>query len=328
MPMDVGFHLSSEEHAAAELVAVAQRVEELGFGSCSISDHFHPSADRQGHSPFVWSTLGALSQATDSLRLTTLVTCPLFRMHPVTVAHAAATTATMMPGRFALGLGAGERLNEHVTGLRWPRGAIRLRMLEEAVAIIRRLWSGELVSYDGDFFQVEEARLYDIPAEPPPILVAAGGPRAVDLAARIGDGMVLTSPDGDAVERFRQGGGQAKPVVGMGHVCVADSVEEAAKVVNEWWPHAALSSAVNAELPLPRYFEAAARSVPDGAVLDEIVLGPDPKHHLQRWRQYAHAGFDQAWVHQIGPDQERAARFYALEVLPDPEPNAPGLTIS
>ncbi|MFN8040155.1 MAG: TIGR03557 family F420-dependent LLM class oxidoreductase [Acidimicrobiales bacterium] len=314
--LQVGLHLSSEEHDARTLVETAAMAEALGFGSCSISDHYHPWADSQGHSPAVWPVVGGIATATDDLEVGTLVTCPILRFHPALVAQAAATAATMAPGRFFLGVGSGERLNEHVLGQHWPTAGVRLRMLEEAVEVIRRLWTGDLVSHHGEFFTVENARLYDVPDEPPPIYVAAAGPVALDLAGRIGDGLVALSPDAEMVETFREKAGADAPVVGMEHVCVAPSVDEALEVVDRWWPHAGVPSALNAELPLPAHFEAAAEPVTADQVRDQMVLGDDVGAHVDLVRRFAEAGFDRLWIHQIGPDQERAARFYVDDVAP------------
>jgi G6PDH family F420-dependent oxidoreductase len=312
--MDIGFHLSSEEHGPGELIEVGQLAERLGFDSCSISDHFHPWGERQGHSPFVWSVLGGLRATTD-LELGPLVTCPILRTHPAIIAHAASTMATMRPDKFFLGVGTGERLNEHVVGEHWPSVSRRLAMLEEAIVIMRELWSGELVSHHGEFFTVENARLFDVPDEPPPIYVAASGPRSLRVAADHGDGLVLLSPDRDLIAEFRERDAD-RPIVGMQHVCVADSKEDATRTVRHWWPTTGLPSALNAELPLPEHFVAAGESVPDDAASREGVLGAEVDEHVERLREYEDAGFDRVWIHQIGPDQERAARFYADEVVP------------
>jgi G6PDH family F420-dependent oxidoreductase len=184
----IGLFLSSEERTAPELVELAARGEAAGFPCAWISDHYHPWTDTQGQSPFVWTVLGGIAQATRELRVTTAVTCPTVRIHPAVIAQAAATTATLLPGRFALGVGSGEALNEHVLGDRWPRTEIRLEMLEEAVEVIRALWTGKVVNYRGRHYEVEHARIYSRPAEPPAIYVSGFGPKAIALAGRIADG--------------------------------------------------------------------------------------------------------------------------------------------
>src|SRR5436305_5308910 len=200
--MKIGYFLSSEETAPRELVRQATMAEQAGFDGLWISDHFHPWNDEQGHSGFVWSTIGAIAQATD-LRLTTAVTCPTIRTHPAVIAQAAATSAVLLEGRFTLGLGSGEALNEHILGDRWPQADERLEMLEEAVEVIRTLWQGGMQSHRGRHYQVEKARIYDLPNRPPPILISGFGPKSIRLAARIGDGFCTVTPSREDVELFR-----------------------------------------------------------------------------------------------------------------------------
>jgi G6PDH family F420-dependent oxidoreductase len=201
--MRIGCFLSCEEFGPRELVDLARRAEEAGFHALWISDHYHPWNDEQGHSPFVWSVIGALAEAT-SLPVTTGVTCPTVRIHPAVIAQAAATSAVMHQGRFQLGVGSGEALNEHILGDRWPEADVRLEMLEEAVEVMRMLWQGGQRSHHGKHYTVENARVYDLPDEPPKIIVSGFGPKAVDLAVRIGDGFATTSPDSS----YREKGGR------------------------------------------------------------------------------------------------------------------------
>src|SRR3954453_9304576 len=205
--MKIGCFLSSEECGPLELVARARRAEAAGFHALWISDHYHPWNDEQGHSPFVWSVIGALSEAT-SLPVTTGVTCPTVRIHPAVIAQAAASSGVMHEGRFQLGVGSGEALNEHILGDRWPEADVRLEMLEEAVEVIRLLWQGGDRSHHGRHYTVENARIYDLPDAPPPILISGFGPKAVDLAARIGDGFCTVAPDADSIKQYREGGGK------------------------------------------------------------------------------------------------------------------------
>jgi G6PDH family F420-dependent oxidoreductase len=312
----IGYKLCSEEHGPKDLVRYAQRAEESGFGFALISDHFHPWTDRQGQSPFVWSVIGAIAHTTTRLELATGVTCPTMRTHPAIIAQAAATAAAMMPGRFALGVGSGENLNEHILGERWPGNSMRLEMLEEAVQVIRLLWEGTLCSHRGVYYEVDRARIYTLPPEPPPILVAAGGPIAVDLAARIGDGLVTTKPDRDMVQRFASAGGRGKPRYAEATVCWAEDEQRARRIALEYWPTAGIASDLHQELPLPSHFEAAGKSVTEDAIAKLIVCGPDPGRHVAQIREYADAGFDHVCVHQVGPEQEGFLRFYEREVLP------------
>jgi coenzyme F420-dependent glucose-6-phosphate dehydrogenase len=204
----IGYALSSEEHPPHNLIANARRAEEAGFEFALISDHYHPWIDRQGQSSFVWSVIGAVSQATEKLAIGTGVTCPTTRIHPAIIAQAAATAAVMLPGRFFLGVGTGENLNEHILGDRWPETAERREMLAEAVEVIRLLWKGGQQSHRGRHYRVENARVYTLPDEPPPIMVAASGSNAAELAGEIGDGLVSFSPEDELIETFKSAGGK------------------------------------------------------------------------------------------------------------------------
>jgi G6PDH family F420-dependent oxidoreductase len=312
----IGYTLSSEENDSSALVAQAARAEEAGFAFASISDHFHPWVDRQGQSPFVWGVLGAISQRTERLPLITGVTCPTTRIHPAIVAHAAATAATLLPGRFSLGLGSGENLNEHILGDRWPPIPQRQERLEEAIEVIRLLWQGGLRSHRGRHFTVENARLYTLPEQPPPILVAVAGKRSTELAARAGDGLVGTAPVAETVERFRAGGGEGKPTYGQVHVCWAESDAEARSTALEWWPNAALKGSHFLELPLPSHFEEAAAMVDEDDIAESVICGPDPQRHVDAIAEYVDAGYDHVYVHQVGPDQAGFFDFYEREILP------------
>ena len=225
----IGFTLSSEEVRPDELVRLAQTAEDAGFDFATISEHFHPWTTAQGNSPFVWSVLGGVASSTTRLRVGTAVTCPLIRIHPAIVAQAAATVAAMMPGRFFLGLGTGENLNEHVTGERWPSASERRELLREAVEVIRELWSGGLVEHRGPRFEVVDAQLFTLPDRPPPIYLAAGGTKAAELAAEVGDGLIGTAPDPEPIRAFEECGGGGKPKIGQLTVCWAESEEEARK---------------------------------------------------------------------------------------------------
>jgi coenzyme F420-dependent glucose-6-phosphate dehydrogenase len=236
----IGYALSSEEHSPNDLVGFAVLAEEAGFGYALISDHFHPWVDAQGESPFVWGVVGGIARATERLRLGTGVTCPTMRIHPAIVAHAAATSAAMMPGRFFLGVGTGENLNEHILGSHWPAPDERLEMLEEAVEVIRLLWEGGYQTNRGKHYTVENARLYTLPDEPPEIYVAASQPLAAELAGRIGDALVTVAPDKEIAERFDSFGGAGKPKLGQAHVCWAKTEVEARRTAHEIWPNGGL----------------------------------------------------------------------------------------
>jgi coenzyme F420-dependent glucose-6-phosphate dehydrogenase len=312
----IGYTLSSEENGARELVAQAARAEEVGFAFAGISDHFHPWIDRQGESPFVWGVLGAISEATERMPLLTGVTCPTTRIHPAIIAQAAATAASLLPGRFSLGVGTGENLNEHILGDRWPAVAERQERLAEAIEVIHLLWEGGLKSHRGKHYTVENTRIYSLPDDLPPILVAVAGPQSTDLAAELGDGLIGTAPVAETIERFRSKAGDDKPTYGQLHVCWAQREEDARRTALEWWPNGAVSGSHFLELPLPAHFEEAAELVDEGDIAASVVCGPDPERHIEAIKEYVAAGYDHVYVHQVGPDQEGFFDFYAREVLP------------
>lgn len=314
---EFGYALSSEEHEPNDLVRHAQLAERSGFTFALISDHYHPWVGDQGHSPFVWSVIGALAHATDAMRLGTGVTCPIIRIHPAIIAQAAATSAAMMPGRFFLGVGTGENLNEHVVGEGWPVYDVRIEMLEEAVDIIRTLWKGETVTYWGDYFVVEDARLFTLPDEAPPIMVAASGPNSLEAAGRFGDGLISLTPEEKAIERFREGGGEGKPTYGQMTVCWAKSEEEGRETVHKIWPNAGLTGELTQELRTVTHFEQAVKMLSQKEATENIICGPDSQAHIDGLRKFIDAGYDHIYIHQIGPQQEEFIRFYEQEVLPE-----------
>lgn len=311
-----GYALSSEEHPAPALVRFARQAEESGFSFALISDHYHPWLDKQGQAPFAWTVIGAIAQATSRLRLGTGVTCPIIRYHPAIVAQAAATAATLMPGRFFLGVGAGERLNEHILGTHWPEVNVRHDMLIEAVDLMRALWEGGMQSYYGNYFTVENAQLFSLPDQPPPIYVAAGGQNAAEIAGEIGDGLISTTRDQGLVRTFREAGGEDNPRYGQLTVCYAEREEQARKTALEYWGNAALGGMLTQELALPLDFEAASKPVTEELIAQSVVCGPDPAQHIEKITAFVQAGFDHVYIHQVGPDQEGFFRFYQREVLP------------
>jgi len=314
--VELGYALSSEEHRPLDLVAHARRAEEVGFTFALVSDHFHPWLDAQGQSPFVWSVLGGIALQTERLRIGTGVTCPMIRLHPAIVAQAAATSAAMLPGRFFLGVGTGENLNEHVLGDRWPPTFVRREMLREAVELMRELWRGELTSHRGAHYTVENARLYTLPEDPPQVMVAASGPEAADLAGEIGDGLVATAPENQLVSAFAAAGGEGKPRYAQLTVCWAEDEKEAVTTALEVWSNAGLQGTLTQELPLPSHFEQAAQMVGREEIAEAVVCGPDPDRHRAAIQKYVDAGFDHVYVHQVGSDQEGFFRSYEREILP------------
>jgi coenzyme F420-dependent glucose-6-phosphate dehydrogenase len=314
--IELGYSLSSEEFGPRELVDFAERAERAGFSFALISDHFHPWTDKQGQSPFVWAVIGGIARVTRQLRLGTGVTCPINRIHPAIIAQAAATAAAMMPGRFFLGVGTGENLNEHINGRHWSEPSIRLEMLREAIEIIRRLWKGAFASFYGRYFVVENARIYTLPEQPICLHVAASNPQAAELAAEVGDGLICTAPDADLVKKFQSVWGR-RPCYGQFAVCVDADEQTARSTALERWPNAAIPGDLKWELPLPEHFEQAAKLVDEDMVAERVVCGADPKKHLDKISAFVDAGFDHVYIHQIGPDQEAFFRFYETEILPE-----------
>jgi G6PDH family F420-dependent oxidoreductase len=310
-----GLTLSSEEHGPRDLVANAAKAEEAGFSFVSISDHFHPWVSAQGHSPFVWSVLGAIAASTEELEVAVGVTCPIVRLHPAIVAHAAATTSLLLGDRFTLGVGTGEALNEHILGHRWPRPEVRRKMLEEAIEVIRALWTGETVDHRGDFYEVENARLFDPPSPAPPIVVSGFGPEATELAARIGDGYWGHSPDAEMLQQYRRAGGTG-PRYAQINVCWAEDEEEARRTVHRQWPNGGLSGQLAQDLPTFTHFEQAAETVREEDVASSVSCGPDVASYVDSVRRYADAGYDHLYFHQIGPDQAGFVRFWRDHLLP------------
>ncbi|QLG28048.1 TIGR03557 family F420-dependent LLM class oxidoreductase [Halorarum halophilum] len=314
--VELGYTLSSEEHPPSDLVGHAARAEELGFDFLSISDHFHPWVSQQGEAGFVWSTLGGVAHATDDIPVGVGVNCPIMRYHPVNVAQAAATVAEMLPGQFVFGVGTGELLNEHVVGEHWPPHAKRLEMLEEAVEIIRTLWEGGQRSYDGEHFTVENAQLFTLPEEPPPILVSAYGPAAARSAAEIGDGFWTVGPQ-DVVDTWEEAGGEGPRYTQL-TVCYAEDESEAIETAHEWWPNSALPGELSSQLPTPVHFEQACQMVSEEDVAESsIITSPDPADHVESIEEAVDAGYDHVYVHQVGPDQDSFFEFYEEEVLPE-----------
>lgn len=315
-PLDLGYWLSSEEHDPRRLVSLAAQAEAAGFTHAMISDHLHPWVPAQGESSFVWGVLGAISQATSTLRLATGVTAPMLRMHPAIVAHAAATASLLLDERFELGVGTGEWLNEHVVGGEWPRPGARRDMLGEAIDVIRDLISGTEVNHHGQHVTVLHTRLYTAPVVPPPILVAASGRRTAELAGRSGDGLITFECNPRIVEQFEQAGGEGKPRIGQLRLCWAPTVEEATKVAAEAWPNATVPPALNADLERPQQFaDIAALSGPD-QVAASMPCGPDPEPVVHAIAQYAAAGYTRVYLHQVGPDQEGFFEFATDRLRP------------
>ncbi|MGW6424956.1 TIGR03557 family F420-dependent LLM class oxidoreductase [Nocardia sp. NPDC055053] len=311
--MQIGFKLAAEAFGPNELVRQAVRAEAAGFDFVEMSDHFHPWLDNQGHSPFVWTVLGTMAARTERIGLATGVTCPIIRYHPAIVAQAAATTALVSDGRFTLGIGSGERLNEHIVGREFPPILVRQRMLREALEIIRLLWQGGYRSYDGRYLSLSDARVFDLPDTLPEIAVAAGGPDAAAIAAELGDGLFATEPKADLVQAYRRAGGSGPRYAEVG-VAFAENERDAAAAAlstNRWsvggWK-------VLSELPNPANFAAATTTVREDDMLESFVCGSDPKRYVEAVREYTDAGFDRVVLMNAGPDMDAFLDFYAGEL--------------
>ncbi len=311
----IGYFLSCEQFGPKELIDQARRAEAAGFEKLWISDHFHPWNDEQGHSPFVWGVIGALSQAT-SLPVTTAVTCPTFRIHPAIIAQAAATAAVQLDGRFVLGVGSGEALNEHVLGDQWPSVGVRLEMLEEAIEVIRTLHEGEEISFHGTYYEVQDARIYTLPAESVPIYVSGFGPQATGLAGRIGDGYVTTMPDADLIRVFREAGGEGKPVQAGTKVCWDRDAERAVDIAHRTWGNQGLPGQLAQTLPRPRDFMDAQTLVTPEMIAESVACGDDVDKQVAQVREYIDAGVDEVYVSQMGHDMEGFFTAWEKDVLP------------
>jgi G6PDH family F420-dependent oxidoreductase len=312
----IGYFLSCEQYGPKELVAQARAAQDAGFERLWISDHFHPWNDEQGQSPFVWSVIGAVSEAVD-LPVTTAVTCPTVRIHPAVIAQAAATAAVQLDGRFVLGVGSGEALNEHVLGDVWPPIGERLAMLEEAVEVIRLLHGGGEVSHRGEFYEVAEARIYTLPEQPVPIYVSGFGPQATELAARIGDGFCTVGPQAELVQAFRENGGGDKPVQAGFKVCWDADRDAALARAHRLWANDALPGQLAQTLPRPRDFADAMGLVSPEQVAETIVCGDEVKQHIDEVQAFVDAGVDEVYVQQVGSDVDGFFRGWAEHVLPE-----------
>jgi len=311
----LGYKLMSEEHGPAELVRNAERAEQAGSDFAAISDHFSPWLDEQGHAPLAWSDLGALANATRSIGLMTAVTCPIMRYHPAIIAQGAATLGLLSGDRFTLGLGAGERLNEHVVGAGWPGRGERHERLGEAADIIQGLLAGDLTNYRGNHFDLDHARLFDRPEIKPDVVIAAGGPEAARLAGRKGDGLIVTEPRPDLIEAFVSAGGSG-PRYAEVALCYAEREEDAQKTAHHYFRWSVTGWPVQAELPDTEGFAAATEHVTPETVAEGVSCGPSPERHLQAIDRFLQAGYDRIILVQVGPDQDTFFDLFEHELAP------------
>jgi G6PDH family F420-dependent oxidoreductase len=310
-----GYSLMCELYDPNELLAQAARAEQAGFDFLTISDHFHPWLYSHRHSPYAWSVLGALAAQTENVELVSLVTCPTIRYHPAVVAQKAATVAVMSGGRFRLGVGAGENLNEHVVGRGWPPVSIRHEMLEEAIEIIRALWSGGYHSHQGKHYRVDDARIFTLPEEPPPIYVAVSGSASVALAARLGDGMVAIHPRPELTHGFDDAAGADKPKYGQLALSIDEDEARSRRRAHELFRFSAGGWKVQSELPNPVNFEAATANVREEDVASDISCGVDSDQHAEAIEQWANAGFDRIAIVPLG-DLDRFFELWEQDLRP------------
>jgi coenzyme F420-dependent glucose-6-phosphate dehydrogenase len=314
MVTSYGLTLSSEEHPPRRLVDIAALAESHGFDFVSISDHFHPWVDAQGHAPFVWSVLGAIAERTSRVGVGVGVTCPIMRIHPVILAQATATASQLLDGRLVWGVGTGEALNEHITGRRWPIAPERIDMLAEAIDVIRQLWSGEEVTFSGEHFTVENARLYDPPTDPIPVIVSAFAAQSAKVAGEIGDGL-WTGGDREVIDAWRAAGGSG-PVYSQISVCWAASEDEAVELAHRTWPNSGVPGQLNQDLPTPKHFEQASSIVTEDMIKESVACGPDVERIVSQIREAVDAGVDHVYLHQIGDDQEGFCKAWSDEIAP------------
>jgi G6PDH family F420-dependent oxidoreductase len=312
----IGYTLMCEQRGPKDLVNDIVLAEQAGFDFSVISDHFSPWLEVQGHSPYAWAVLGAAAVQTERIGLMTYVTCPTFRYHPAIVAQKAATVALLADGRFRLGLGSGENLNEHVIGGGWPSVDVRHEKLVEAVEIIRALWEGGYVNYRGEHFDVESAKLYDLPDEQVQLGIALSGRQSCELAGELADLAIAIEPNGELTSMFAAAGGRGKPVVGQAGCCYGPDAGAALTLAHEQFRWFGGGWKVNAELPGPSAFDAAGQFVREEDLIEQIPHGPDVEGYVDSARQFADAGFTELAYVQIGPDQAAFCEWFAQTLRP------------
>jgi len=311
----LGWWLSSEEHDPRDLVRHASLAEDAGFETALISDHLRPWVPSQANAAHVWTVLGAIAHVTDGMEVGIGVSAMVHRTSPIVLAHAAATACVMFEGRFFLGVGTGERLNEQAFGERWPTAGERRRRLAEGIGLIRRLCSGDTVNHRGEW-TVEQLRLATLPAAPPRIFVAASGRRSAALAGEIGDGLIGVTPDGNIVDVFRSTSPSPGRVVGQLHVSLAADLDTARESAWTWWPHAVVPPSLLGELARPEEFEAVADAIGPAGIDKAVVCATGAAPVIAAIDRFVGAGFDTVYLHQVGPDQARLAAMANGELFP------------
>ncbi|HSM46165.1 MAG TPA: TIGR03557 family F420-dependent LLM class oxidoreductase, partial [Acidimicrobiia bacterium] len=305
----------SEEHPPLRLVEIAELAERTGLDFVAVSDHFHPWIDDQGHAPFVWSVLGAIADRTERIEVGVGVTCPIMRIHPAILAQAVATTSLLFEGRFVWGVGTGEALNEHVLGDRWPPAPQRLDMLEEALDVIRALWTGESTTYRGEYYTVEDARIFDLPKEPIRVLVSAFGEKSAELAARVGDGLWITGIKTDVIETYRSAGGSGDVWTQL-TFCWDDDEQAALERAHRVWPNTGLPGQLAQDLRTVEHMEQATSLVTEEQLAESMAIGPDPEPILKSINEAQEAGIEYIYLHQVGDPLDGFLEFWSDELQP------------
>jgi G6PDH family F420-dependent oxidoreductase len=302
-----GYTLMTEQSGPKDLVRYAVDAENAGFDFEVSSDHYSPWLTEQGHAPYAWSVLGAVAQATERVELATYVTCPTMRYHPAVIAQKSATMQLLSDGRFILGLGSGENLNEHVVGEGWPSVAPRQDMLEEAVTIIRELHTGELVTWEGEYFRVDSARVWDAPDGGVPIGIAVSGDKSIERFAPLGDHLISTEPSAELVDGWTKARQNQAPSRSIGQIPIswAPDKQDAIERAHEQFRWFAGGWAVNADLPTPAGFEGATQFVRPEDVAEQIACGPDLDELAESVRPYLEAGFTDVAIVQIGDELQQ-----------------------
>jgi len=305
MAMQLGYTMMTEQAGPRDLVSHVVGAEEAGFDFAVSSDHYFPWLQEMGHSPNAWVTLGAAAQATRRIPLMTYVTCPTFRYHPAVVAQQAATLQIISGGRFTLGLGAGENLSEHIVGGGWPGADVRQQAFVEAIQVIRQLFDGGYVNFRGEHFDVESAKLWDLPEQRVPIGIAISGNQSAQIAGEHADMVIAVEPKGELVDMFESAGGAGKPKVGQLPISYDTDEDAAVKRAHSLFRWFGLGWKVNAELPGPPAFDAASQFVTEQDVAESIPCGDDVDAVIQAAKEYADAGFSHLALVQIGGDQQQ-----------------------
>jgi G6PDH family F420-dependent oxidoreductase len=311
----LGYKLMSEEHGPNDLVRNAKSAEQASFDFAAISDHFFPWLEEQGHAPLAWSVLGAIANATSRIGLMTAVTCPTVRYHPAIIAQGAATVALLSNDRFTLGLGAGERLNEHIIGEGWPGRVERQEKLVEAIDIIQGLLTGAMKNYRGRHLKLDHARLFDRPEKKLPVIVAAGGPHAAGIAAKKADGLIATEAKEELIEAYIRAGGKG-PRYCEAAMCYAASEDEARNTAHKYFRWSLTGWPVMAELPDPEGFAAASKSVQPDEIAKVVSCGPSADEHIAAIEKFVRAGFDHIILTQVGPEQQDFISFFEKKLRP------------